>query len=63
MFESEEMKQAVRKDFETAASLNVRGFPTVLLKRDDQYSLISNGYTTAKNIEANVKHQLEFVDK
>ena len=63
MFESEGMKQAVKKDFEMAASMGVRGFPSVVLQDGDQYFLISNGYTTAKNIESNVTHQLELVDK
>jgi len=63
LFDSEEMKSAVKKDFEFAAALGVRGFPTVILQNGDQYFLISNGYTTAKNIEANVIHQLEFADK
>ncbi len=63
MFESEGMKQAVRKDFETAAEMGVRGFPTLILKLEDHFFLISNGFTTAKNIESKVNHQLEFVGK
>ncbi len=63
LFDSEEMKSAVKKDFEFAAALGVRGFPTIILQNGDQYFLISNGYTTAKNIEANVIHQLELADK
>jgi putative protein-disulfide isomerase len=63
MFESEGMKQAIRKDFETAGAMGVRGFPTVILQDGDQYFLISNGYTTAKNIESNISHQLESVEK
>ncbi len=63
LFESEEMKQAIKKDFEKAAALGIRGFPSVVLQDGDKYFLISNGYTTAKNIEANVIQQLELVNK
>ena len=63
MFESEAMKQAARKDFENAAAMGVRGFPTVVLKKGEQYFLISNGYTEAKNIISNVNYQLELIEK
>jgi len=63
LFESEAMKQAIKKDFETAAAMGVRGFPTVILQNGDQYLVISNGYTSAKNIEDKVGHQLELIEK
>lgn len=46
LFDSEKYKLKVRKDFERASSLGVRGFPTVLLEANDKVVLISNGYAT-----------------
>ena len=54
-FESEEMKQATRKDFERSANMGVSGFPTVVLQIGDKLILISNGYTTATSIEIQVQ--------
>ncbi len=49
-FESEEMKQAVKGDFQFAANLGVRGFPTLVLKYGEEYYLISNGFSKHENI-------------
>ncbi|MEZ5009922.1 MAG: DsbA family protein [Chitinophagales bacterium] len=54
-FESEEMKQATRDDFEKSANMGVSGFPTVVLQMGDKLILISNGYTTATSIELQVQ--------
>ena len=62
MFESEAIKTAIKKDFEMAAALGVRSFPTLVLQKGDQYFLISNGYSTSKNIKSSIKHQLELVN-
>ena len=50
LFESEEMKKAVREEFSYAAEMGVRGFPTVILKNGESIHLISNGYTDAENV-------------
>ena len=50
LFESEEMKNAVREDFATAAEMGVRGFPTVVLKNGDDFYLLTNGYALAEGI-------------
>ena len=50
LFESDEMKNAVRKDFEKAGELGVRGFPSMILKNKDGYTLIANGYMSAERI-------------
>lgn len=49
-FESSAMKQAVRADFELAAKMGVRGFPSIVLRRGDQYYLLANGYTKADEL-------------
>jgi len=46
-FESEGVKDRVKEDFRFSAGLGVRGFPTVALKTNDTYYLITNGYQKA----------------
>lgn len=59
-FESEEAKEDIRIEFEYAASLGVRGFPTVILKRgEEDYTLISNGYQKAEQILAKISKLIE----
>ncbi len=55
LFESDEMKQKVRRDFERAAEYGINSFPSILLKTGEQYHLISSGYTTSDNIIQKVK--------
>ncbi len=45
MFESDEMKQAVKEDFRYSSQVGVRGFPTLVLSTENKLQLISNGYT------------------
>jgi putative protein-disulfide isomerase len=49
-FESEDLKTKVKEDFEYAANVGVRGFPTLVLQNDNNLYLLSNGYTEAENI-------------
>lgn len=58
-FESEEMKDAVRRDFEWAAEMGVRGFPTLLLQIGEKYHLIANGYRKAEQVEMVIKEQIK----
>ena len=57
-FASEEMKAAVKADFEFAGSIGVRGFPSMVLKQGEDYVLISNGYTSAAEIVKSVERVL-----
>jgi len=57
-FASEEMKAAVKADFAFAGSIGVRGFPSMVLKRGEEYILISNGYTTSDKIIKSVERVL-----
>ena len=59
LFESEEMKDKVRHDFEYSAEMGVRGFPTVILQKGDELYLLSNGYTKAENIVEKVDRVLK----
>lgn len=55
LFESEEMKQAIRKDFEFAQSLNARSFPTIIAKKEDQYFLMAQGYVKTQVLNDRIK--------
>ena len=58
LFTSEAMKLAVRADFEKAAAMGVRGFPTVVLRDEEGYYLISNGYMEGKQLVKLVREAL-----
>jgi len=58
-FASEDMKNAVKADFELAGRMGVRGFPSMVLLKDGQYILISNGYTKADRIVTAVERALK----
>ena len=59
LYDSPEMKQLVRKDFEYANSLGVRSFPSIVLKKGDAHYVISNGYASADKMVKMVNHYLE----
>lgn len=50
-FESEEMKYQTTQDFQWSKSAGVKGFPTVVLKNDQGYYLISNGFRPLDEVE------------
>ena len=50
-FESEEMKYRTTQDFQWSNSAGVKGFPTVVLKNDQGYYLISNGFRPLEEVE------------
>jgi putative protein-disulfide isomerase len=50
-FESEEMKYETTQDFQWSTSAGVKGFPTVLLKNDHGYYLVSNGFRPLEEVE------------
>lgn len=54
LFGSDEMKSATQADFQLASAMGVRGFPTLLLKRGDEVSVVANGYTSAESMIATI---------
>jgi len=58
-FESDEMKDAVKKEFTYSSEIGVRGFPTVVLQKEDKFYLISNGYTSSEDIIEKCKKMLD----
>lgn len=49
-FESNEIKELVKSDFEFARNVGVRAFPTVLLESNGQFTIISQGYSKSKSM-------------
>lgn len=49
-FESEEIKVKTQEDFMFSQKLGVRGFPTTVLKHNEKYFLLANGYQDADSI-------------
>lgn len=43
-FRQEEYKKATYEEFETANALGADGFPTVIIKKGNDYKVLSNGY-------------------
>jgi len=58
-FTSEKFKALVKKDFERASALGVRGFPSMLLESNGELIVLSRGYTTAEQIEELIQTALK----
>lgn len=50
MFDSQDMKELVRKDFERSTELNANSFPTLLIQLHGEIKVVSRGYDSAENI-------------
>jgi len=50
-FQSDQFKELVKADYQLSAQLGIRGFPSMVLKKEGQYYLLSNGYLKAENLE------------
>lgn len=55
LFQSAEIKQKTRKDFMEAQQMGIRSFPTLLLKRGHQKTVLSQGYSDSKSILQKIK--------
>lgn len=51
LFQSERIKEETKRDFQLAQEMGIKGFPSLVLKKNGQFSLIANGYNTAEQIE------------
>lgn len=54
-FQSEEMKLAVKDEFNYAAQLGASSFPTLILKSNETYFLVSRGYSKSEVIIKNIR--------
>jgi len=57
-FESDLAKENTKADFALSQQLGIKGFPSMVLKKDNRFMLISNGYNTADAIEETLKMAL-----
>lgn len=51
LFNSEDIKFNTTADFQLAANIGIRGFPSLVLKRGTEFTQLSNGYNEAENIQ------------
>ena len=61
LFDSEEAKYSTKTDFQLSSEMGVKGFPSVVLKMNGQFYMISNGYREAADLESvyeNVQKEL-----
>lgn len=59
LYESEDMKQKVKQEFQLAQDLNATGFPTVILRDGEDYYLMSQGYMKANVLEQGIRELIE----
>ncbi|MEM6804093.1 MAG: DsbA family protein [Bacteroidota bacterium] len=50
LFESEGMKENTLADFQLAANMGIRGFPSMVAQKEDQFYLLSRGYRTGEDM-------------
>ena len=55
------MKTLVKEDFNFAANLGVRSFPTLVLQQNGKYYLICKGYMEAYQVLERIQQTLENV--
>ena len=58
-FQSEDMKALVKQDFMESQEIGVRSFPTMVLLKDGQYTVVAKGYTQAENVVKMVNRIIE----
>tara|TARA_B110000037_G_scaffold101356_1_gene118201 strand:+ start:56071 stop:56520 length:450 start_codon:yes stop_codon:yes gene_type:complete len=50
LFESTESKKHTKGDFQLSQQMGVKGFPSIIIKKDGKFTLVANGYQKAENI-------------
>ena len=54
-FQADEMKTAMRRDFEEARQFGIHGFPSVLLRNGRKMALLSRGYQSFENLSPHIR--------
>lgn len=63
LFDDEEAKYTTKTDFQLSAEMGIKGFPSVVVKLNGQFFMISNGYREAEDLEKVYESiQKEFVN-
>ena len=55
LFESDEIKNATRSEFNQAKLLGVRSFPTVLLQIGEEHYIVTQGYRTCEQMSQSIE--------
>lgn len=63
LFESDAAKLATKADFQLSAEMGIKGFPSLVIKKGDEFFMLSNGYQELKNLEAVYKNITASVTK
>ena len=54
LFESDSTKYATSQDFALAQQMGIKGFPSIVIKKNGKFVLVANGYREADKIEATI---------
>ena len=55
LFDSDDTKYLTNQDFALAQQMGIKGFPSLVLKKDGKFTLIANGYREAEMIEQTIE--------
>ncbi len=59
LFQSEEMRSRTLAHFQRTRKTGIKGFPTVILQKDNEYSLLTHGYQPYEALEPQIAAWLE----
>ncbi len=59
VFHSDEAKYQTKQDFALSQQMGIKGFPSLVLKKDGKYTLIANGYREAEMVEATIDQAIK----
>jgi len=62
-FESDETKEALMAEFDWCRSHGATGFPTLLIKIEDEISIMSRGYRPFDTIESHLHHLINNLER
>lgn len=58
LFNSHELKENTKSDFQFAKQMGVSGFPTIVVKEDDKLALLTTGYQPYENLQPAIEDWL-----
>ncbi len=56
LFHSDAIKEETRTDFQITQDMGIKGFPSLVLKKDGKYALVANGFDSAENITDRIEN-------
>ncbi len=61
-FKEDEMIQHVQEEFHWVKESGVQGYPTVVVRSNSKYYMLSNGYVSVKSMEESLKSASKYLD-